>query len=121
MTPKLICQNYRFKIGSAGEARVLGMTEYTNGERGAPGQYIAIIQARGKPPERFDTDSFENAVAMVAKAFDETEDAVLEALDASTSKGKRHSTAELFADRPPSRHSALVQWLKKIGNIFAPS
>lgn len=114
MTPKLICENYRCKIGSAGEARVFGMTEYTGGERSAPGQYIAVVRVSGKAPEKYDTDSFENAVAIVAKAFGEPEDAVREALENSIPASKRMSNASLFAERQPTGLKALTRWIGKL-------
>lgn len=123
MTPKLICANYKCKISSKGEVRVFGMTEYTDGVRSAPGQYMAIVHVLGKPPERYDTDSFENAVAMVAKAFDEPEDEVREALESSIPKNKRKSTEEFLAGSPSKGLKALVQqigtaWNKGWKTIF---
>jgi hypothetical protein len=126
MTPKLICENYRCKIGDKGEVRVFGMTEYTGGERSAPGQYMAIVYVPGKSPEKYDTDSFENAVAMVAKAFDEPKDTVREALEASIPKAKPKSTEQLLARRLPTGLQALTQrigtaWNKTLKKVFDPS
>jgi hypothetical protein len=118
MTPKLICENYRCKIGDKGGVRVFGMTEYTDGVRSAPGQYMAIVYVPGKPPEEYDTESFENAVAMVAKAFDEPEDAVRGALESSIPASKRTSTASLFAERQPTGLKALT---RQIGKLWSKS
>lgn len=126
MTPKLICENYRCKIGDKGEVRVFGMTEYTGDERSAPGQYMAIVYVPGKSPEKYDTDSFENAVAMVAKAFDEPKDTVREALEASIPKDKRRSIEEFLANRSSVDLKAIVQkmvaaWRKGLKKFFALS
>jgi hypothetical protein len=118
MTPKLICENYRCKIGSAGEARVFGMTEYTGRERSAPGQYVAVVRMSGKSPEKYETDSFENAVAIVARVFGEPEDAVRKALENSIPASKRMSTASLFAERQPTGLKALT---RQIGKLWSKS
>lgn len=123
MTPKLIGENYRCKIGDKGEVRVFGMTEYTGGVRSAPGQFMAIVHVLGKPPEKYDTDSFENAVAMVAKAFDEPEEIVREALESSIPEGERMTIERLLADRPPTgvkaiTHKVSTLWRKGLKKLF---
>jgi hypothetical protein len=126
MTPQLIYKNYRCWIAGKGEARVIGLAEYVDGKRGAPGQFMAIVHMRGQPPEKYDTDSFESAVAMVAKAFDEPEDSVREALKSSIPKSERRPIEELLANRSPTGLKALTQrigtaWNKTLRKVFDPS
>jgi hypothetical protein len=122
MSPKLICENYRCKLGSDKDIRVFGMTEYKNGVRSAPGQYIAIIHKSGAPPEKFDTDSFDGAVALIAKAFDESEDTVRDALLASLPEDSRISNEGLSS--PATGPESLIQriktlWRKSVRKFFA--
>jgi hypothetical protein len=73
----------------------------------------------GKAPEKYDTDSFENAVAIVARLFGEPEDAVRKALENGIPASKRMSTASLFAERQPTGLQALTRQIGKLWNKSA--
>jgi len=111
MTPKLICENYRCKLGPDRDIRVFGMTEYTDGIRSAPGLYVAIVHESGAPPQKFDTDSFDAAVALIAHAFGEPEDTVRNALLASASPSNRMSDEKLPL---PVVRQSLIQRIKTV-------
>ena len=122
MSPKLVCENYRCKLGSDKDIRVFGMTEYTNGVRSAPGQYIAIVHKNGAPPEKFDAESFDGSVALIAEAFDESEDTVRDALLASLSEGSHifNKKQSLPATGPKSLIQRIkTLWRKSVRKFFA--